>query len=145
MDGVAISHDYCHQGRLIYVSRAHSFYLSELSSGDTKISITRAIIPFYPSFFSPSPHFCEVRETGACGTRSLVHRINAPLCKAMNFYTPLVQGFRNYAKYIAYQLDIPRCYKTPFRVLARSFWNTDFKICMGVHAKPLVGSDELAI
>lgn len=72
-------------------------------------------------FFSlpPLPRFYEVRR--ACCTRSLVHRINAPLCKAANFHTPLVHGFRNYAKYTAYQLDIPRCYKTPFRVLARSF------------------------
>jgi len=122
MDGIAISHDYCHEGGLIYVSRAHLFHLSELSSGGTKIPITSAIIPFYPIsfFFSSLPRFCaKFRETGACGTRSLVHRINAPLCKAANFHTRLVHGFRNYAKYTAYQLDISRCYKTPFRVLAR--------------------------
>jgi len=137
MDGVAISHDYCHEGGLIYVSRDHSFHLSELSSGGTKILITSAIILFYPLlFFSSLFRFYEVHETSACGTRSLVHRINAPLCKAVNFHTPLLHGSRNYAKYTAYQLDILRCYKTPFRVLARSFWNTDFKICMGVHAKP---------
>lgn len=118
----AISHDYCHEGGLIYVSRDNSFHLSELSSGGTKISITSAIILFYPLlFFSSLSRFYEVHETGACGTRSLVHRINALLCKAVNFHTPLLHGSRNYAKYTAYQLDILRCYKTPFRVLARSF------------------------
>jgi len=70
MDSVAISHDYCHEGGLIYVSRAHSFHLSELSSGSTKIPITNAIILFY-HFFTPSPLpplcFCEVHETGAYG------------------------------------------------------------------------------
>lgn len=104
MDGVAISHDYCHESGLIYVSRTHSFHLSELSTGVRKFPSQRNYPPFpfflflFLSFFFPffSIKFMKlIKHSVSCFTELTLHYLK-------RWISALVHGVRNYAKYTAY-------------------------------------------
>lgn len=120
MDGVAISHDYCHESGLIYVSRTHSFHLSELSTGVRKFPSQRNYPPFpfflffFLSFFFFSFFFYKVHEIDKALSQ-LVHRINAPLSKTVNFRTSTrCSKLRKIHRVSHITVDILCFYKVPF-------------------------------
>lgn len=106
MDGVAISHDYCHESGLIYVPRTHSFHLSELSTGVRKFPSQRNYPPFYffslffsslfPFFPSLFPFFYIkftklVKHSISWFTELTLHYLK-------RWISALIHGVRNYRK-----------------------------------------------